>query len=427
MDEKLYPFQGEMLYDLPAMREINRGSLLFQPRVYIPRLLFGIALVYNLVVQAIFSPDSSLSFIFLVLCASFFLSQLIVFFSTRNGGIHYKRMLSANNGQPTHQFISFDLTGIYVSNPDNGSNVVYRYEQIRSLAQTQNFFVLLLEYNQFLVVRKDRITGGSYQELANYLIPICPKLKPRKIRDCLPGRIVNWVVLVIWTLSMLLVLYRLPAVQNWIESTRPINNSMSYQEIADALEPMGIHIDEETITELEEFYASYDFEFYGSGYSKTLDLLCYAGYGTIDENTWEWTPSDSGVYWFDMEVWDINAMYSDFLRGVSALDPEELDFANIQEDLSRVNWDTGSGTQSASFDWNGQTFCIGGQVDYDWFDPQAGDDLSKIVAAQTGKQLYFAYDEGQGFLVFYGTQEWAKQFKAMTGINLTSSMRLSWY
>jgi len=428
MSENHYHFQGEMLYDLSAMREINKGVLLFQPQVYIPRLIVGVVLLYYFAILVIFRTlfDSAFLKYFLILSAIFIVSQLIVYFKIRSGGIHYKRMLSGNNGKPVWNLVSFDMSGLYISNLDTGNINTYHYEQIRSLAHTKNYLMLQLEYRQYIAVRKDRLTGGTPDELANYLITLCPKVKPRRVRSCLPGYLINWFVLVLWILTLLLALYQLPVVQNLIDSTKPINNTMSYQEIADELEPLGIHVDQEIIDELEEFSISTDYYAYGDGYSKVMDLLCYAGYGSYDETTWEWTPSNCGVYWFDMEVWNLDSMYSDFLRGVSALNPQELDFTNIQEDISKVNWEEGSGVQSASFDWNGQTYFLGGHVNYDWFDTQAADDLNRIIHAQTGKNLYFAYDGGQGFLVFYGTSEWAKEFKSVTDVSIAASTTIFW-
>jgi hypothetical protein len=63
-------------------------------------------------------------------------------------------------------------------------------------------------------------------------------------------------------------------------------------------------------------------------------------------------------------------------------------------------------------------------VDYDWFDLYAAADLADIVKAEnTGKQLYFAFDGGQGVLVFYNTPQWRKAFEKATGIPLSDDPR----
>ena len=45
--------------------------------------------------------------------------------------------------------------------------------------------------------------------------------------------------------------------------------------------------------------------------------------------------------------------------------------------------------------------------------------LAELVQVEnTGKQLYFAYDGGQGMLVFYSTPQWSEAFADATGIQL---------
>ena len=60
------------------------------------------------------------------------------------------------------------------------------------------------------------------------------------------------------------------------------------------------------------------------------------------------------------------------------------------------------------------------EVMYDWFDITVAADLATLVKAEnTGKYLYFAYDGGQGILVFYGTPQWRDSFEKATNIILS--------
>ena len=63
-------------------------------------------------------------------------------------------------------------------------------------------------------------------------------------------------------------------------------------------------------------------------------------------------------------------------------------------------------------------------MDYDWYDLDALEQLNEIILdADTGKQLWFASDGGQGLLVFYADAQWSGNFFAATGIKLHSSPR----
>ena len=55
---------------------------------------------------------------------------------------------------------------------------------------------------------------------------------------------------------------------------------------------------------------------------RTTSLLSLLGSGTTDFSTLNWSPSTNGVYAFDAEVSGLDEMYTNFLRGVSALNEE---------------------------------------------------------------------------------------------------------
>lgn len=431
-EEQACRFQTTFTYDKATLKEISQSSPKFSPLFYITRTIFIATLLYFIIfLYGVLKAYTAYSEYYLLLGGMYFLIQLLMFFLRRNGGIQYKRMLSNNNGKPMHIHLHFDDTGIYTFNLDTENRNTYRYEQLRSLAQTKNYLVLLMEYNQFLLVKKDNLTGGTQNDFVDYLLSLCPKIKPRKIRSNRPGQIINVIMIAVLIFGLILAVYRLPLIQHYFDSKRPINNSMSYQQIADGLVSFGIQVDDASIAELTEFDDLYQndpyYAEYYSDYSKVLDLLCYTGGGTYDEETWEWTPSTSGVYWFDTEVFNIETMYTDFLRGVCALNSQELNFTNIQEDTSKVNWEYGSGMQSATFHWNSHSYHLEGRVQYDWFDLSAADDLNKIIQTQVqDKQLYFVYDGGQGYLVLYGTKEWAKELEAATGLDLQTRASSVW-
>lgn len=192
----------------------------------------------------------------------------------------------------------------------------------------------------------------------------------------------------------------------------------SYAEIAEILKELGIGgITDELITELENAYALMPPEIL---INKTATTLTYIGAGQIDYDTWEWVPDKNGVYTFDVEVFNLEKIYTFFLQGVSALGDGELNFTNIQEDLSDVNWENGTGTRSVTFDWNGETYTLEAENMGDWFDLSVADQLNQIIISKGGeKRLYFTSDGYQECIIFYRDEAWAKSFEEKTGLELS--------
>ncbi len=67
--------------------------------------------------------------------------------------------------------------------------------------------------------------------------------------------------------------------------------------------------------------------------NKTAMLLAAVVSGTYDYENWTWTPGSRSVSAFDVEVMDISHMYTNFLKGVSAIGCGELEFTNVADGL----------------------------------------------------------------------------------------------
>lgn len=195
-------------------------------------------------------------------------------------------------------------------------------------------------------------------------------------------------------------------------------NHKSFAEIAAVLEKYGVSgITDEQIEQLE---AAVKLMPEGVIYDKTAMLLTEAGSGVINFDTWEWTPTENGVYSFDVEVFDLDNMYTNFLLGVSAIGEGELDFKNITEDTSGVDWENGTGKRTVSFEWNGSTYTLEAKFEHDWFDADILAGLNKIIIENgNGKRLYFTGDGYQECIVFYRDAEWADAFGKETGLSLS--------
>lgn len=192
----------------------------------------------------------------------------------------------------------------------------------------------------------------------------------------------------------------------------------AYAEIAETLKKFEIGgITEHLINELEASSAEIPPEI---ELNKTAMLLSVLGKGAFNYEQNTWTPSENGIYSFDVEVFNIEKMYTDFLLGISALDREALNFENIQEDTSNVNWEKGTGARTVSFEWRGKSFCLEAEMNHDWFDLTVANNLNKIITENQGdKRLFFTSDGYQECIVFYRSTDWAKAFQKETGLVLS--------
>ena len=122
--------------------------------------------------------------------------------------------------------------------------------------------------------------------------------------------------------------------------------------------------------------------------NKAATLLTVLGQGEYDYENMTWTPYTNGVYTFDVEFFNVENMYTDFLTGVSSLDEEELDFKNIQEDTRQVNWEEGTGKRTVSFEWKHREFTLEAEVYDDWFDVNVANELNKIIKDYGNENSY---------------------------------------
>ena len=191
----------------------------------------------------------------------------------------------------------------------------------------------------------------------------------------------------------------------------------TYKELAEIFGKYGIQgTTDQMIDDLEQDYKAMPPEV---ELNKAAMLLTVLGQGDFDYDNMTWTPYANGVYTFDVEFFNAEKMYTDFLTGVSSLDKEELDFKNIQEDTSQVNWEKGTGKRTVTFEWKNRQFILEAEVYDDWFDVSVANELNKIIKEYGDeKQLFFTSDGYQEGIVFYRDKKWADGFQMETGLDL---------
>lgn len=411
--EQTVHFQSAVTHDLATDKEFIRCSREMSVSMAVLR---AITIVLLLFLQSYYSMSGP-SWYMLIPTGILLVSHVIVYFRLHKGTLAYRQRLVDNNGMPMRNVLSFLDDHIRAVNPDSGNVYTYRYDQFRQIVEAKNFFILISKLKQAILIDKRTLTGGSKDALVEFLHTRCPDLKKHVSKGTL-GRTVNIIYVIVLVLCILLTVWNMLGIGR-------ISPNASFREIAAELEELGITgADDVLIADLEDAYDGYDDVHYSY---RVIDYLSWVGMGEYDSETWEWTPSTNGVYWFDTEFFNVSNMYTDFLYGVSALE-SSLDFEAIEELFDEQTLLEGTGDRSVRFTWDGQVYTIEAEMYYDWFDPTVADMLNQIIRdSGTGKQLYFAYDGGQGFLVFYRDSLWALQFQYKTGIRLYTTLEGYFY
>ncbi len=420
-------FQSKVSYDLKTLREMNVGGL------YIGRhgtsafvIMAWLILCYMLWLW-IDSGSAYCRFI-PVFLAVYVGIKLYEIYSKR----YYKRLVVENGGAEPKFMQTFDENGITFLNVTQDSKRTYSYGAIRRIGETKNLLLLIMEQQLILVVDKRTLEGGTSEELIKYLFFKCVNLKKKKLytrkKLYVRGAVLGVLMLLavgatVWTAMN--DDYSYPSyLDEWYFEPYLWANHLTGEELAARFEKLGIEgFDEEMVMNLEDYWSEFEDEdlYY---MDKVSDVLWNLGMGDYDEETWEFIPSSHDVYALDLEFFNIDSMYTEFLTGVAALGEGELDFTDISENTDDVDWDAGRGTRTVTFTWNGEAYTIEADVWDDWFDASVANELNDIIFknSDTDKQLYFGYDGYQWLFVFYCDAAWAEEFRKTTGMWLMEEL-----
>lgn len=159
------------------------------------------------------------------------------------------------------------------------------------------------------------------------------------------------------------------------------------------------------------------------GFTEITDEMIASVHETYNEAyPREWTPSSSQVYAFDMEILDVANMYSDFFKGITAINNNEFEITDIEEDMGIGSEDLGIGIRNVTFRYNGTSYQFHAKAMYDWFDGSIIGYMNKVFKKENNpNRLYYMTDGYQELIVFYCSDEWAADFTAATGFTLDKS------
>lgn len=406
MEEKIC-FQSEVHLDLETYKAFQKLNWHCHLRIRISSLVYIVCVLMML--SSVENPRTAK----MVLALSIFSIGIWLFqwHRNRDGGIGYKRILRESSGQIPRSLITVDENGITQRNLSTERETTFEFSCIWEILESENLLILVDDLHVGHIINKSALTGGSRDALVFFLCKSCPKMRKR-VRNGRFGRILRYLM---YSLAVFALICSLAVLLHIPEKlSGQFTNDMSYEEMAAGLAELDISIDAATLEELKQYEDAYS-GFLNSDYHKAMNLLSWEGMGKYDYDTWEWTPSASGVYWFDLEVMDCFAIYTNFLRGLDAMD-ENLVFSNVTEDYTAVDPESGMGIVTFSFDYLGQRHTLNAQYQFDWFDTNMLFHMGRILQQDSDpKELWYIFD-GQGVLLYYGTFDEVNALEKKTGI-----------
>lgn len=412
MEDQAYRFRAENQMTAQRTNEFNAG---YQEtlRLYHILRLFEIYMLSNFAILMLLLPRSmgALAPKMLGLGAFLLFLELVPRLAARKGNLTYRRSLVTNGGREVRNELLFFENRFLDRNLYTGNAITYTYDDIRRVFQTRNLLVIMLDARLGLMVEKAGLSGGTQEEFSNFLLEKSVKIKKKKIRSVKFGQVLRYIMLAAVVVMMLAALLELPSVQYRRNLRKDPTAAMSFQQVADSLENLGITgSDEWLVDSLDQWYAS--LSTLDKAYTnKAYWLMAYTG----DQ---AWDPGDHGVCWLYLMPENPNMMYRDLLENLSILAPE-LELGYLSEDQNESPDGARSGT--LNFSCRGEiyhAFYYG-----DWIDMYVLQQLQTILASDDDpRYLYCTSDVDDSILIFYRDTQWAEKFTAATGIELHSGI-----
>lgn len=420
-------FKTDYVLDLEKYNEFVSAFSATNLLRKILKVLIVVYFSYFFLISFIITKDYRSIMFFAILLLLIF---LINYKNKKNGNLQYKRMLSVNKGNPVHNEITIKNDGIHALNVDTQNKSEYTFEQIKYVIESSNLLILMMDYRLGLIMDKNTLTGGTTEELVNFIFENATNIKRKKVRKARSNKIISvigFIVLIMILCTAILFQHKQQKDfehpfedENFIDMS---NNEKTYQALANILQEVGINdIPTEMIQQLEQEWEDYPEDIM---LDKMAILLSSIGDGDYDYKTGKWIPSSNKIYSFDMECYDIDNMYQLLFEGLASISNKELKFSNVSVDTSKVDYDNGGGTLTVKFDLNDKTYTYLAQYYNDWYDVGILDFINnKLKEENNSKQLYFMEDGYQTYIVFYCDREWANVLEEKTECELDTNAKI---
>lgn len=155
-----------------------------------------------------------------------FIIILIVKLTGRNK-LQYKRYKSLNNDEDMENTVKITKSKI-LTKTKKGDITNYEFSQIIGLIETKNLLILKLNYNMGLILNKNNITGGTKEELINYLLSVCTNIKKKKLINSKKWLITRKIFFVSYIVIFIIALFCFYLQQNKVYKYQEILEKSGY-------------------------------------------------------------------------------------------------------------------------------------------------------------------------------------------------------
>lgn len=299
------------------------------------------------------------------------------------------------------------------------SKISIPWTEFSHIAETEHaFYILRKDRRQFIPLPKDCLS--AYAQTQDW-VQYCRMKGLLLVQIKKTAYIPTWLfrILLVFAFCLFLaagmwrgyqksesILYDSPALEAQVTTLRSLGLTISDELIKEVVRAGSP--EEETLREM--IIKDYPYTW----------LLTSLGIPEYNEN-FEITDYSDEVFWFDFESWDLETDYIHILEGMAALAEgsalEQVE--NIRVDTTKVDWEKGRGTLTVILDYNGKTLSYPMKVYYDWIDSDVLNIYNTLLKdAGSTERFYAMGDDGQGVIIFFCSDEWAKKFEKMTNIKL---------
>lgn len=164
-------FSSTYKSDYKMHKEFSRSYLATIKSSSIILFLIAVALVINMIYG---------NYQNVMLFGVLFIIFILIIKITGRSKIVYKRSKFLNNNEDIETTVNINEEKIIMTSK-NGNITNYSFDQIIGIVETKNLLILKLKYNMGIIIDKSNLTGGTKDELIEFLFSVCKNIKTKKV------------------------------------------------------------------------------------------------------------------------------------------------------------------------------------------------------------------------------------------------------
>lgn len=191
--KKKKEFNSTYTLSYKTYKDFSNGYLATKRSNIIILFLIVVVLILNI----IFKHYESV----ILFCLVFIILTLIYKIIGRDKNT-YRRSKSLNNGEEVEVNVTIDSEKITLTSTNNVSS--YDFNQVIGIVENNNLLILKLKYNMGIILNKDTLTGGTKEELVDYLLLMCKNIKKKKVINAHMGIVLRKIILIVFMVLFIL-------------------------------------------------------------------------------------------------------------------------------------------------------------------------------------------------------------------------------